>query len=87
MNATPGCFIPHPSRVQAVLDVTESLISPVRPEKPRVAFSALCRTCADDPTTSGAVEARRLGEAGSCTTPACPKTPRRGSPRSFRMRP
>jgi hypothetical protein len=59
-----GCFVPHPSRVQAVLDVTEPLIGPVRPGKARAAFYALCLACAMEPTTAAAVEARLLGEAG-----------------------
>jgi hypothetical protein len=59
-----GCFIPHASRVQAVLDLTEPLIGPARPGKQRVAFYALCRTCVMDPTMAAAVEARLLSEAG-----------------------
>jgi hypothetical protein len=59
-----GCFVPHPSRLQAVLDVTEPLIGPVRSGKQRVAFYALCRACVMDPTTAAAVETRFLGETG-----------------------
>jgi hypothetical protein len=60
-----GCFIPSPTGQRAFLDVTEPLFGPVRPGKERIVFYALCHTCADDPTTPGAVEARLLGEAGS----------------------
>ena len=59
--------------VQAVLDVTEPLIGPVRPGKQRVAWSALCQTCADDPTTPTVVETRLLGEAGSLSHTSLPE--------------